>query len=221
MEFSIRSAVDFGWETFKKRPWFFVGSSLVILLIYLAVDTVTGVVDGALTDAADKPSAIGSVVNLVLGTFISMGVAAFYLNAHDSPDTVSLSSLWHPQPFWKYLGASILTGIAIVLGFILLIVPGIIVLLMLMFVTFIVIDRELGPIEAMKESKRLAHGHKWALLGFLLVLALINLLGVLALGVGLLVSIPVSSLAFVHAYRVLGGRAAPDAAMAPTATPVP
>ena len=84
---------------------------------------------------------------------------------------------------------------------------------MFMFATFIVIDRELGPIEAMKESKRLAHGHKWALLGFVLVLALINLLGVLALGVGLLVSIPVSSLAFVHTYRVLGGRAVPDAAM--------
>ena len=45
------------------------------------------------------------------------------------------------------------------------------------------------------------------------MLALINLLGVLALGVGLLVSIPVSSLAFVHAYRVLGSRAVPDAAM--------
>ena len=221
MEFSIGSAVDFGWETFKKRPWFFVGSSLVILLLNVAAGAVTGVIDAGLTGSVDKSTPISSIADLVLGTFINMGVTAFYLNAYDNPDTVSLASLWHPQPFWKFLAASLLLGLAIVIGFLLLIVPGVIFTLMFMFATFIVVDRELGPIEAMKESKRLAHGHKWALLGFVLVLALINLLGVLALGVGLLVSIPVSSLAFVHAYRVLGGRAVPDAAMAPTATPVP
>ena len=42
---------------------------------------------------------------------------------------------------------------------------------------------------------------------------LINLAGLMALVVGLLVTIPVTSLAFTHAYRVLGGRAASDAAM--------
>jgi uncharacterized membrane protein len=211
MGFSIGSAVDFGWETFKKRPWFFVGTSLVILLLNIAAGAVTSVVDAGLS--MDKSTPISSVADLVLGTFINMGVTAFYLNAYDNPDTVSLESLWHPQPFWKFLAASLLLGLAIVIGFLLLIVPGVIFTLMFMFATFIVVDRELGPIEAMKESKRLAHGHKWALLGFVLVLALINLLGVLALGVGLLVSIPVSSLAFVHTYRVLGGRAVPDAAM--------
>jgi uncharacterized membrane protein len=211
MGFSIGSAVDFGWETFKKRPWFFVGTSLVILLLNIAAGAVTSVVDAGLS--MDKSTPISSVADLVLGTFINMGVTAFYLNAYDNPDTVSLASLWHPQPFWKFLAASLLLGLAIVIGFLLLIVPGVIFTLMFMFATFIVVDRELGPIEAMKESKRLAHGHKWALLGFVLVLALINLLGVLALGVGLLVSIPVSSLAFVHTYRVLCGRAVPDAAM--------
>jgi uncharacterized membrane protein len=96
-------------------------------------------------------------------------------------------------------------------------VPGIIFALMFMFTTFIVIDRESGPIDAMKESGRITDGHKWKLLGFTLVLVLINLLGLAALVVGLLVSIPVSSLAFVYAYRLLGGKAEPrpvDAALA-------
>ena len=94
-----------------------------------------------------------------------------------------------------------------------LIVPGIIFTLMFLFTTFIVVDRELGPIEAMKDSHRITRGHKWPLLGFLVLLMLINLAGLMALVVGLLVTIPVTSLAFTHAYRVLGGRAAPDAAM--------
>jgi uncharacterized membrane protein len=89
----------------------------------------------------------------------------------------------------------------------LLIVPGIIFGLMFMFATFIVIERELGPIDAMNESHRLTRGHKWQLFGFVLLLVLVNLLGLLALLVGIFVSIPVSTLAFVHAYRVLGGKA--------------
>jgi uncharacterized membrane protein len=205
MEFSIESCLRFGWETFKRRPWFFVGSGLLIALAYVIAGSISGGIDWALSGSPDQPTTIGYLVELILSTLISMGVAAFYLNAHDNPETVSLSSLWHPRPFLKYLAVVFLLGLAIALGFILLIVPGIIFALMFIFASLIVIDREAGPIDAMKESKRITHGHKWSLLGFILVLTGINLLGLLALVVGLLVSIPVSTLAFVHAYRTLGG----------------
>ena len=69
----------------------------------------------------------------------------------------------------------------------------------------------------MSESRRLTRGHKWQLLGFVLLLLLINRARLARAVVGLLVSIPVSTLAFVHAYRVLGGKAEPrpaDAALA-------
>ena len=214
MEFSTGSAIRFGWETFKKRPWFFVGSTVVILLASGLINTFSSTIDATVGGSAEAPTLVGTVVNLALGTLLGMGATAFYLAAQDNPETVDLSALWHPQPFWKYLGASILFGLAIAVGFVLLIVPGIIVALMFMFTTFIVIDRGLGPIEAMKESRRITYGHKWSLLGFTLMLVLINLLGLIALVVGLLVSIPVSSLAVTHAYRVLSGRTPPqDAAM--------
>ena len=218
MEFSTGAALRFGWETFKKRPGFFIGAALVIMVVSFAVSLLTGGLDAAITGSADEPSIVGSVLNTALGVLISMGATAFYLKAHDNPEGVTLSSLWHPRPFWKYLLASLLLGITIAIGFVLLIVPGIIFTLMFMFTTFIVIDRELGPVEAMKESHRITRGHKWPLLGFLLVLMLINIAGLMALVVGLLVTIPVSSLAVTHAYRVLGGRAVRDAAM-PTSVP--
>lgn len=212
MEFSIGSALRFGWETFKTRPWFFVGVSIVIALVYLVVGSISVGIDASLTGSFDETTGAGTAVNWILSTLISMGVVAFYLSAHDNAGAVSLSLLWHPHPFWKYFAATIVVGIAMILGLILLIVPGIIFALMFMFTTFIVIDRELGPIEAMKESMRITRGHKWPLLGFVLVLGLLNVAGAVALGVGLLVSIPVSFLAFVHAYRTLAGRAVPNRA---------
>lgn len=217
MEFSAGSAIRFGWETFKRRPWLFVGSALAILLVSAVIDVLTGALDGIISGTPDEPTMLGTAINLALGTLISMGATAFYLAAHDNPDAANLSLLWHPQPFWKYLGASILLALVIIAGLILLIVTGVIFGLMFMFTPFIVIERELGPIEAMKESDRLTRGHKWPLFGFAIVLVLINLLGALALVVGLLVSIPVSTLAFIHAYRVLGGKAGQrpaDAALA-------
>jgi uncharacterized membrane protein len=206
MEFSAGAAIRFGWETFKRRPWFFVGSTFLILLASALCDGFTSGIDAALTGSAENPSIIGTVINLALGTLISMGATAFYLAAHDNPDTADLSLLWHPRPFWKYLGASLLLSLAVAIGLVLLIVPGVIFGLMFMFTTFIVIERELGPIDAMNASNQLTRGHKWQLLGLVLLLVLINLLGLMALVVGLLVSIPVSTLAFVHAYRVLGGK---------------
>jgi uncharacterized membrane protein len=217
MEFSTGAAIRFGWETFKRRPWFFVGSTLLILLASGLVNGLTSGIDAAITGSVKEPSLPGTLVNLGLGTLVNMGATAFYLAANDNPDRVDLSALWHPRPFWKFLGASILLVLAVAVGLVLLIVPGIIFMLMFMFTTFIVIERELGPVEAMKESRRITRGHKWQLLGFMLMLVVINLLGLLALVVGMLVSIPVSSLAFAHAYRLLSGKAGTypaDAALA-------
>ncbi len=207
MEFSIKSALGFGWETFKRRPWFFVGATLVIFLLYIAAGALTGTIDYALTGDTKNHSGVGSILDWLIGTLISMGAVAFYLKAHDNPEQVTLSALWHPHPYWSYLAATVLVGLVIVLGLLLLIVPGIIFGLMFMFTSFIVIDRALGPIDAMKESKRITSGYRWRLLGFVLLLALINLAGVIALVVGLLVTVPVTSIAFANAYRVLSDRA--------------
>ena len=221
MEFSIKSALNFGWETFKRRPWFFVGATLVIFLLYIAAGALTGTIDYALTGDTKNHSGVGSILDWLIGTLISMGVVAFYLKAHDNPEQVTLSALWHPHPYWSYLAATVLVGLVIVFGLLLLIVPGIIFGLMFMFTSFIVIDRALGPIDAMKESKRITSGYRWRLLGFILLLALINLAGVIALVVGLLVTVPVTSIAFANAYRVLSDRAGvqpipPDAALTHT-----
>ena len=58
MELSTGSFVSFGWETFKKRAWFFVGASVVVLIVYLAAGSFVEVIDHALD--AEVKSEFGS-----------------------------------------------------------------------------------------------------------------------------------------------------------------
>jgi uncharacterized membrane protein len=107
--------------------------------------------------------------------------------------------------------------VAVAIGLVLLIVPGLIAMVLFMFSTFLVIDRGLGPIDALKASMEMTRGNRWPLFGFILLCLLILFVGVLALGVGLLVAAPVAGIAFAYAYRLLSGGAAqiqaPDASL--------
>jgi len=208
MEFSVESALGVGWGTFKSRPWFFVGSSLVILAAYLLAGFAGAAVD--VFGTPETPSLLGHAVDILLGTFIDMSMVGFYLAAHANPETVTLSALWDwRRPFWMFLVVSILFQLAVVVGLVLFIVPGIIALLVFLFAPVIVIDQGLGPIEAMKESMRITRGHLWPLLGLVVLLVLLVFAGIVALFVGVLVAIPVAMLSLVHAYRALLFQAGP------------
>jgi len=207
--------IRFGWETFKKRPWFFIGVMAVIWVVTGVFSQMSSYGEKA-TGAAVIFALVGVFVGIVGQMFVKMGTISFTLKAHDAPEGSKLNDLWAPEMFWSYLIASILVGLIVVAGIILLIVPGIIWALRYMFVPYLVIDRKLGVMAALRESSRITLGHKWQLLGLVVVLGLLNILGLLALVVGLLVTVPVTMLAVAHAYRTLE-HSASEVAPAPAA----
>jgi uncharacterized membrane protein len=90
--------------------------------------------------------------------------------------------------YWNTVGAGLLTGLIILGGFILLIVPGIIFSCKLAFVPYLVTDRKLGPVEAIKTSWKMTKEH--ALEVFLIQLLAIPVMiaGLICLLVGVVVS---------------------------------
>jgi len=197
----VGESLSFAWNTFKKRPGILIGGFAIGAVIMIIISSVldTEDMDPSLT------TFVMGVVSMVIGVIVEMGFTAFALRAHDSLESVRIKDLWHPTPFWKYLGIKILTGAIVVVGLILFVIPGVILSLGLMFGTYLVIDKHKGPIEALKGSWQMTKGNKWQL--FLLVLTIIalNLVGFLAFVVGLLVTVPLSLLMMAHTYRKLGG----------------
>ncbi len=187
--FSIGEMIGFGWRTFWSRAWFFIGIELVI---------------AALSISAMRVMPAGILMTMV----ISMGSVVFLLKAHDDAMAARIEDYWVIHPFWKFVTARVLTGLIVLVGFILLIIPGIIAGLALSFVSYIVMEKKVGPWEAIRQSRIMTYGNRLKLFGLWLVILGINILGLCAFGIGLLVTIPVSGLAYTHAYRTLKHKAA-------------
>ena len=103
-----------------------------------------------------------------------------------------------------YIVAAVLFSIAVTIGLILLIIPGIIAAIVLGFYGWILVDRsERDAIAALRHSIEITRG-EWLRL-FLLGIALLalNLLGLLLFIVGVIVTSAVSILALAHVYRRL------------------
>ena len=88
-------------------------------------------------------------------------------------------------------------------GFILLIVPGIIWAIKYQFAQYLVIDKGYKPIEAIKKSGQITKDAKWSLLLLGLLSGLINVLGAIALVVGLFATVPTTMVAKAFVYRKL------------------
>ena len=206
---SVGSFISFGWETFKKRPWFLIGATIAFVILSWCASFVSGFI-GGFAGAFSVPEVAGTagfIANFSLTTLVGMGWLAFLIKAHDEPASAALASFWHPQKFWSYLGTSILLVIIVTVGFILFIIPGFMALTALMFAPYFVIDKGLGPIEALKASAHITKGNRLRVFALIAAVSLLSLLGAAALIVGLLVAIPLTSIAYVHAYRRLAAAA--------------
>lgn len=178
-----RWALGRGWGTMKTHFWTF-------LWMVLAYFVVAGVGVGARVGIGMATSQVAGLVvqflwSLVVVTPLAAGLAYAYLEGvrGTEPGTDELlAGFQHVVPL---VAASILVGIAVSIGFILLILPGIYLGVRLIFTMLLVVDRDMGALEAMKASWGHTSGEVLDL--FLLGLASVVILvgGTLLLVVGL------------------------------------
>ena len=135
---SVSECVRFGWMTFKKQPWFFIGAFALLFIVSIASSAISGAVQVSENGFAIF---VMFVVSMVVGTYVEMAMVSFLLKAHESTEGVTIGGVLTGLPFWKYLGVKILVGIIVAVGFVLLIVPGVIFMLMF-FTSQYLVDRK-------------------------------------------------------------------------------
>jgi hypothetical protein len=136
----------------------------------------------------------------LIGLLVMIGFTKVSLmGTRDQPPSVGeLFSGWNR--LIPVLLGSICYGLAVMGGLVLLIVPGIILMVMLQMYLYLIVDKGLGPIAALRRSRVITKGHRWWLCIFGLLLLLLNLAGFLCLVVGLFFTIWTSSIAMAYVY---------------------
>jgi len=99
--------------------------------------------------------------------------------------------------------AHLVVMIAVSIGFMLCIVPGIILALMWMFVSLVLAETQLDFWESMQASADLTAGYRWPLFCLMLASIVVALLGLIVCCVGIFVAQPVIMTAMALAYRFL------------------
>jgi uncharacterized membrane protein len=198
--FEIGDAIRFGWEKTKANL------NLVVILT-LAAALATGIpsaIAQGLMDSAPGLSGLFRLAGSVISLIVGVGATRISLRLHDG-GTATVRDLFTVEGLllWRYFLASLLYALIVAGGTILLIVPGIIFAVRYAFYGYAIVDRGAQPVESMAQSAAATKGVWWNVSLFGLVLILLNILGAMLLGVGLLLTAPTSALASAWVYRRL------------------
>ena len=225
--FSISETLSTAWAIAKKNAWIVMGFTAVqfvvmfvfttIMAFFLSQTSATGTIienvsiqlvdtfiavamyqvffkllddEGEIEFPDFVPNFLKAInfllVKLIMGAIavviISVLAGLYFMNTPDIDTSNPLS--------WKMLPILVL-----------IIIPIFYMTIRLFFVLCFIVDQESGSTEAISQSWTITRGNFWAVFSLFLVILGINILGALALFVGLLFTIPFSSLILMVAYR--------------------
>lgn len=200
--FSIKTLFGSAWQHFKTRPWFFVAITLFCLGLSVVFNDATD----RLKEINPVLAVLFSVATFFVEAIVMMGYLLILLRSLGGVTPKFFDLLGGGERIWPFLGATILFGGMVFLGLVALVVPGLVALSTFYFTTLIVIDHREQPFQAFKESARITKGIRLQVFRFILFTFIINIIGAIAFGLGLLITYPVSMLAYVLLYRELSLR---------------
>jgi len=199
--FSIGEALGFGWDVMKKNFWFFAG----YLVIYFVVEGILSNINNNQSLSAGVRGFVFLIYMLVTVLFVGWQTKMSLKFANGEKGEYSDINVGLKQ-YLNLILSTLVTGIVVILGLILLVFPGIIWGLTFSMTQWLVIDKKIGAFAALRESSRITRGVKWQLFVFGLACFGVMILGLLALGLGIFAAFPTVIIAEAYVYKKLSGQ---------------
>lgn len=173
-------AINYGWESVKKNFWYFIALAGLVLII-----------EGIFNH--DEKNQLFTSLSFFVAPLLTAGYLNILFHYYDNnEEKLPLSQLFtQTKYYFNILGANILLCLIIATGLLLLIVPGIYWSLKYSMTINLIVDKNMGILEAMKESSAMTEGVKLPLLMFMFACLGVFILGALCLGVGIFVAVPI------------------------------
>ena len=202
----IKESLRFGWNTMKANIGFFIALLLVTWVLTIG----TTIIPGYLKERIPVLSVIFSIIIIILQMGITLGLMKIAIMFADS-EKGQIGDLFSCfRLLLRYVAATIIYCAIVMVGLLLLVFPGVIWGIKFFYYPYLIVDKDEGIIGSLQASSQITMGVKWDLLGLFLVLALINILGVVCLFVGLFVTVPITMVATAVVYRSLIAQTEPS-----------
>lgn len=192
-----------GWEIFKQKALLFILFTLLLFLIQVVI----AVLPYPLGSNSDEPVP-GGILNFAFNVIAPALTAGYYFVAFQlarGRDAVFGDFFQGFNKFLPIFLTALVAGILTAIGFVLLILPGIYLAVAYLFAQPLVIDKSADFWQAMETSRKLITKKWFSFFGLLLLIALLNMAGAIVLGIGLLVTVPLSVCIISAAYEDIVG----------------
>lgn len=211
-EFSIGAKLKFGWNAMKEHLFFFI----IVMIVGVILQASPGFFSnwstlqeqtGYNTDLPQWLLILLAIIFFFVSLIINLGFINISLDFVDGKK----ANFWHLfnqyKKVFSYLVALIIYIIVVAVGFIFFVVPGLYLAVRLSLFPYFIVDKDVGPIHALKLSSDATTGAKWDLFGLYIVSIFVTYLGFLCLIIGLFAAVPTVWVATASAYRhVAGGK---------------
>lgn len=202
-QFNLGQYISRGWEIFKANALPFIGFTLLCFLILGLISALLPYPLGS-GNVEDGEGGLGIVSSILLNLLIpGIYIVAFQV-ARNRPTAFG--------DFFKgfnrvlpILLLAFISGFLIAIGSLCFLLPGIYLAVSYMFSLPLLLDKNLDFWPAMETSRKLITKKWFSFFGFALVLGLINIGGLLLIGIGFLVTFPLTICATVAAYEDIVG----------------
>jgi hypothetical protein len=242
MEASTRSidpgrVIGEAFQTYRDHAGALLGGAVIVIGISAVINGLFATTDSLILIA------VGAVISILAGVLYAGYVVKLVQDVRDGRRDFSVGDLFSAAA--PYIGTlllnGILAGIAITIGLVLLIVPGLILITIWSVIAPSIVVEDRGVIEAFGRSRELVRGNGWNVFGvivlaFLIVIAVSIVLGLIgsALGdagqvilqaIGNVLTAPIAALVASILFFDLGGgqgvQTAPATPAEPTEPPAP
>jgi hypothetical protein len=200
----VSAAFRFAWRALWQHFGLFVAILLTFGAAWVILEAV--VVGGQRLGLGIVLWAAAHLVFLVFFAGLEAGFARVCLDLYDGGSPTFAAAFARLRLGPKLLVGQIIYLILVLIGLVLLIVPGLYLASRLALFSFRLIDGEANLLGSFRASAALTHGVLAQLALLLVALFLLNVLGACVLGLGLFLTVPFSVLTLAAVYRQLAAK---------------
>lgn len=205
---TVGTVFEVSWDVFNRNALSIIGAFILVNVLNVVASVLGNLAEEQLK--GQNAEAFKLMIVGFQGLFVQYTTMAGYnlylLNIATGRHASYLDIFSASRYFLRVLGAAILVSILVFIGMLLFIIPGIYTALMILPYIHIIIAEDVGPIESIRRCSVYTKGNKLALFGTMFLAGIIGFSGILALGVGLLYTVPLASMFLTIAYLQMTGQ---------------